>query len=77
MARVWKRAREMINRLTPEQKLSQLNCMFAGGQIPAAILHRFVNGLGALAVMPADKRKEENLAAAEVRKHHCIISVKA
>lgn len=60
-----KKVQELMEKLTPAQKLSQLSCMFCGAQVPAAILHRFENGLGAIAVMPAQNRKEENLAAAE------------
>lgn len=60
-----KRAEEIIGRLTLEQKLAQLNGMFCGAQIPVAILHRFENGLGEIAVMPGANHKEENFMAAQ------------
>lgn len=71
------RAEQIISKLTPEQKLAQLNGMFCGAQIPAAILHRFENGLGEIAVMPGTNHKEENAAAAkqeqEIVTAHCGI----
>lgn len=68
---------EILEKLTPEQKLAQLNCMFVGGQVPVEILHRFPNGLGEISVLPAGNRKEENMAAAEEEQkivmEHCGI----
>ena len=63
--RVRERVEQIISTLTPEQKLAQLNGMFCGAQVPVAILHRFVNGLGEIAVMPGTNHKEENLMAAQ------------
>lgn len=72
-----KTAQEIIENLTDEQKLAQLTCMFCGNQIPSALLHRFVNGLGEIAVMPGDNDKAENAAAAreeqDIVKEHCGI----
>lgn len=65
----------IIGKLTPEQKLAQLNGMFCGAQVPVAILHRFTNGLGEIAAMPGTNHKEENLAAAQAEQEavmaHC------
>lgn len=62
---ITERVEQIISRLTPEQKLAQLNGMFCGAQVPVAILHRFVNGLGEIATMPGTNHKEENFAAAQ------------
>lgn len=72
-----KRVEQIISKLTPEQKLAQLNGMFCGAQVPVAILHRFTNGLGEIAAMPGTNHKEENLAAAQAEQEavmaHCGI----
>ena len=71
------RVEEIVSRLTPEQKLAQLNGMFCGAQVPVAVLHRFENGLGEIAAMPGANHKEQNLAAAQeeqdVIMEHCGI----
>ena len=68
---------QIISKLTPEQKLAQLNGMFCGAQVPVTVLHRFVNGLGEIAAMPGTNHKEENLAAAQAEQDavmaHCGI----
>lgn len=72
-----RRAEEIIENLTEEQKLAQLNSMFCGAQVPVAILHRFENGVGEIATMPGTNHKEENFAAAKeeqkVIMEHCGI----
>lgn len=71
------RVQEIINNMTPEQKLAQLNGMFCGAMIPVALLHRFVNGVGEISAMPGNNTKEENFKAAEdeqnVIMEHCGI----
>lgn len=58
---VTKRAKEILEKLTQEQKLGQITAMFGGGTIPVEILHRFPDGLGEIAFIPGTGSKEENL----------------
>jgi beta-glucosidase len=59
------KAREILEHLTLEQKIAQIQCMFIGGRIPTALLHRFPNGLGEIATVTCANSKEENLAEAK------------
>lgn len=63
--KIFEQAAAILDRLTPEQKLGQLQCMFAGGMIPNAILERFTGGLGALALIIGTDGKEANAKAAK------------
>lgn len=75
--KIRKKAKEIISGMSKEQKLAQLTCMFCGDQIPTALLHRFENGLGEIAVMPGDNDKAANAAAAKEEQEtvmaHCGI----
>jgi beta-glucosidase len=55
-----KQAQEMLAKMTPPQKVAQLQCMFVGSFIPKEILYRFPNGIGALALMIGTGGKEVN-----------------
>lgn len=58
---VTKRAQEILEKMTAEQKLAQLIGMFGGGQIPPELLYRFPNGLGEIAFIPGTSDARENL----------------
>lgn len=60
-----KKAEEILADMTSEQKLGQLNCMMIGSMVPSAMLHRFPNGLGEIAVVPGANKKEKNVAASK------------
>ncbi|MDR0884998.1 MAG: glycoside hydrolase family 3 C-terminal domain-containing protein [Clostridiales Family XIII bacterium] len=60
-----KQAEIILAGLTAEQKLGQLQCMFAGAVIPVQILQRFPNGLGALALNIGIESTEESIDAAK------------
>ena len=62
---VEQKVEKIVSNMTPEQKLAQLNGMFCGAQIPVAILQRFQNGVGEIAVMPGTNHKEDNFKAAQ------------
>lgn len=66
--KIKERAQEMLSQMTMEQKLAQIVGMFGGGQIPPEILHRFPNGLGAVAFIPGTDGKEANYERAEKEK---------
>lgn len=73
-----KKAKEIMNGLTLEQKVAQLECMFiGGGVVPIELLHRFPNGLGEIATVSCSNNKEENLAEAvkaqEIIMHYCKV----
>lgn len=59
-----KQAKEMLEKMSPEQKLGQVQCMFAGGMIPKEVLYQFAGGIGELALIIETEGKEENAKAA-------------
>lgn len=59
------KAAEILERLTLEQKVAQLQCMFSGGKVPVEILHRFPNGLGEIATATCPNGKREDFEEAK------------
>ena len=67
---------EMVSHMTPEQKLAQLQGMFCGGgSIPPELLHRFPNGLGAIATITCgdgiEKQSEESEKQQKILMENC------
>ncbi len=73
-----KKANEILDGLTLEQKIAQMQSMFVGGGVvPIELLHRFPNGLGEIATVTCANNKEENLAEAvkaqEIIMNYCKV----
>lgn len=69
---------ELLIKMTPAQKLAQLQGMFCGGDsIPPELLHRFPNGLGAIATITCgdgiEKQSEESEKQQKILMENCGI----
>lgn len=64
---VKKQAQLILADLSQEQKIGQMQCMFAGGMVPNEILERFPGGLGELALIIGTEGKEVNAERAKAQ----------
>lgn len=71
------RALDILSTMTPIQKICQLVGMFGGSQIPAEVLYRFKDGVGAISFVPGTASAKENqelsLKQEEIIKSACGI----
>jgi beta-glucosidase len=59
------RAKKILNEMSLEQKIGQIQCMFCGGSVPTAVLDKFQGGLGEIATTTCPAKREELLAEAK------------
>jgi beta-glucosidase len=59
------KANEILEHLSLEQKVAQMQCMFVGGRIPSALLHRFPYGSGEIATVTSSNNKGQNIEEAK------------